>query len=362
MNTIELPNITFNGGAILSLVATRLLCEDETEHEGAFGVQGEGLANDAIKLGGVFTTAMGAGGEPRQFRIAGQNLGDNYEDGRLVNMEIELGRFFISGDQHLPTVCNAMIFLVEDDWGGTNWDSAVRSVIDTTSGALRSGVTSAVSAAAATLIGTSAGALAGPIGAGIGALAGLAVAAIADGVKNTESDIFPALDTMITVNSIGQRTSQVQHLRFAGHGGQYLLTLEWRLRPLPQRMRRVALQASNGSFVGAHGDRLRPLSANRPQVREWETFGLLELSNSNVALMSYFGDFVVADGGGGSTVSANRPEVLGWETFNMRPANGGVSFRTASGNFLMAENGGGNGLNAVSRQAAQWETFTMVPA
>jgi hypothetical protein len=132
MNRIELPAITFNGGAILSLVATRLLCEDETEHDGL----GEGVANDAIRLGGLFTTAMGTGGEPRQAMIAGHNLGNNYEDGRLLNMELELGRFFIPGEQQLPTVCNAMIFLVEEDWGGTNWDGAVRGVIDNASGAL----------------------------------------------------------------------------------------------------------------------------------------------------------------------------------------------------------------------------------
>jgi hypothetical protein len=77
----------------------------------------------------------------------------------------------------------------------------------------------------------------------------------------------------------------------------------------------IALRAYNGQYVCAEGGGGRELIANRDWVREWETFGLIDLGNNNVALRAYNGQYVCAEWGGGRELIDNRDWVREWETF-----------------------------------------------
>lgn len=355
------PVIDFaSGGAVLTLHATRLLCEDETEHEGFWPFEGEGIANDAMRMGGVVTTQVGPSGEPRQCSIVPQDLGSDYQDNRAFSFDKELYRAYVGVSTPRPFAAHGLILLVEEDWGGLNWDAAVKDVIDGVATVLKSGVGTAVGAAVGAGVGSTLGPIGTGIGAGAGALVGWVIGEIADAVGKTESDIFPPGETSFMIGTELRRFSFVDHLRFTGHGGRYLLTVEWRLRTLPHRVEKIALQAHNGQFVVAEGGGKLQLMANRAHIREWETFGLIRLTSNRVALLAINGDYVAAEDGGGRELIANRPLIREWETFRLEEVGGDrVALRAHNGQYVAAENGGGRELvaNRVRRDA--WETFRL---
>ncbi|BDM83767.1 fascin domain-containing protein [Acaryochloris marina] len=354
------PAINFNGGMIMTLHATKLLCEDETEHEGVWPFEGEFIANDAMRLSGIVTTQAGPEGEPIQCQITPQNLGNDYQDGRSFNFDRELARTFISNNSQLPVASHALLMLVEEDWGGLDWDNAVKTIVDGVGEALKSGVAAGVGAAVGAGIGSSVGPIGTAIGTGLGAFAGFVTGEIAAAIKKTESDIFPAQETSFMVGTRPIRTSQIVYLRFEGHGGRYLLTLEWRVRPLPSGIERIGLQADNGDFVVAEGGGGRQLLANRPHLRSWETFGLIRLTSDRVALLAINGDFVAAEGGGGRELVANRPWIREWETFRLEELSGNrVALRASNGQYVAAEGGGGRELVANRPRRGPWETFRL---
>ncbi|MDJ0616414.1 MAG: Vps62-related protein [Calothrix sp. MO_192.B10] len=77
----------------------------------------------------------------------------------------------------------------------------------------------------------------------------------------------------------------------------------------------IALKANNGQFVTAEGGGGKELLANRDIIGSWETFELIDLSNSRIALKANNGQFVTAEGGGGKELLANRDIIGSWETF-----------------------------------------------
>lgn len=354
------PVIDFNGGAVLTLHITRLLCEDETEHEGFWPFQGEGIANDAMRLGGVVTFQVGASGIPQQCELQPQDLGNDYQDNTAVSLDREIYRAYITASGRRPFAAHALILLVEEDWGGLEWDDTVKKVIEGVGTALKSGVSAAVGAAVGAGVGTTLGPIGTAIGTGVGAFAGWVVGEISNAVKSTQSDVFPPGETSFMIGSDLQPASFTQHLRFQGHGGQYLLTVEWRLRLLPKQVEKVAFQAHNGQFVVAPGGGRTMLMAMSPKIQAWETFGLIRLTSNRVALMASNGDFVCAENGGGRELVANRPHIREWETFRLEDLGGNqVALRANNGQYVAAENGGGLNLVANRVNRSIWETFTM---
>lgn len=245
-----------------------------------------------------------------------------------------------------------------------NWDAGVKSAIDSIGNDLRSGVSAAVTAAVGAGIGSSVGPLGTVIGAGAGALAGLLINEITAAVRSMESDVFPPQETSFIVGTLeanNQRiTTHTVQRRFTGHGGRYRLTLEWRLRGLPTRVERIALQAGNGQYVSAEGGGGRQLVATRPHIRSWETFGLIRLPGDRVALLAINGDYVAASGGGGRELVANRAELRGPSQFRLEDlGNGQVALRAPNGQYVTAVGGGGRELVANGSSRGRAETFRL---
>jgi hypothetical protein len=133
---------------------------------------------------------------------------------------------------------------------------------------------------------------------------------------------------------------------------------------------RIALRANNGQFVVAEGGGGGPVNANRNQIGPWETFTVVDRTQSqpqppsqgrNVALRANNERFVSAEGGGGRELVANRRERGPWETFRLidRGRNQ-VALQANNGQFVSAEGGGGRPLVANRTQIGPWETFTLV--
>jgi hypothetical protein len=122
----------------------------------------------------------------------------------------------------------------------------------------------------------------------------------------------------------------------------------------------VALRAHNGQYVVAEGGGGRELRADRPGVREWETFKLIELGGSRVALRANDGSYVAAEGGGGGPLVANRRDIRAWETFErIDLGENRIALRASNGQFVVAEDGGGGPVLANRDLRQAWETFTL---
>ena len=222
-------------GKRLSLHITKLTCIDETEHEGIWPVEGEGIANDAIRLTCAVTTRIGVEAEPSQCRTETMNLGDNYQDSRSFVLDREVAALFIPEGSPYPVTMNVIFLLGEEDWGGENWDREVKEVVRVAGVAASRGVASLTAAGVGGAIGTALG----PVGAAVGAAVGAIVGAIVDGLTSAihalESDIFTPQDLSLVLHSpeasfAGAAPDRLTgHLDFQGHGGQYRLTYEWRL-------------------------------------------------------------------------------------------------------------------------------------
>jgi hypothetical protein len=104
----------------------------------------------------------------------------------------------------------------------------------------------------------------------------------------------------------------------------------------------------------AHGG----IHADRDAVGDWERFIMVNLGSSDhIALLSWQGLFS-AQGGGGGDVYANRPQVKQWETWTLIVnQDRTISFRTFNGHFLTAINGGGSYCLADRTAIGNWERF-----
>jgi hypothetical protein len=95
----------------LKLIITRVRCVDETEHEGAWPFEGEGIANDRIDLGAINIAPNG-----RTTRFAPQMVSDNFEDNREFVWNREIARFDLSS-QTYPANYASTITISEIDYG-----------------------------------------------------------------------------------------------------------------------------------------------------------------------------------------------------------------------------------------------------
>lgn len=253
---------------MLSLYVTNLLCEDESEHEGVWPFQGEGIANDAIRLSTMITVKRGIQ-EPIQEQLPVLNLGNNYQDGTNVALNQQIYSIPLNSLEDYPIAVSAVMVLGEEDWGG-NFDAQVRNTITEIAQQAKSAVSAAVTTAAGGLIGASFGSFGGPIGIGIGAAAGALISLLAEGVNSLESDVWPPEDIALVVTADAKSTVHSGQIlfrdkpNFRNLGGQYRLTYEWRLEGseasieanwqlVPGKLKQVSANA-NGEVWGVNAN------------------------------------------------------------------------------------------------------------
>jgi Fascin domain len=347
---------------LVSLVATNLLCIDETEHEGVWPFIGEGIANDAIRLSALVTTQLGAEAAEQQAQTATKNLGDNYQDRTSVALNEEIFSARISSQDQYPAAFNAVLTLGEEDWGG-NFDGNVRQIISRISEEAKGAVSTAVTSAVGGAIGTAFGPLGTLIGSGIGAAAGAVISLITDGINSLESDVFPPEDLSIVIAADAPPVTYSGSIifkdkpNFRSLGGQYQLTYEWHVWSVSS----VALKAANGQYMCAENSGGQAVVANRDRIGPWETFELINLAGNKVALKVANGQYVCAENSGGQEVVANRDRIGPWETFELiNLAGNKVALKAANGQYVCAENSGGQEVVANRDRIGPWETFELI--
>jgi hypothetical protein len=130
----------------------------------------------------------------------------------------------------------------------------------------------------------------------------------------------------------------------------------------------IRLRASNGMYVsadlGATGEQLGVLIANRPEPGAWETFAVEDLGEGKMALRAANGRVVCADRAKGGRLQANRDQIGDWETFELLSFNDqNKVLRTMDGFYVCADQsleGAANAtLTADRKEAGEWETFVI---
>src|SRR4051812_49294431 len=137
------------------------------------------------------------------------------------------------------------------------------------------------------------------------------------------------------------------------------------------------VQTGNGRYWSAKGGGGGAIDATPTQAGRWEMFSLIpaepdatEISSGRpVGMRAENGMYLSAENGGGSVLNANRPWLRDWETFYPEKIAGqsgdaivtgdSVHFRTINGNYICAEGNGGGEVNATRPAAAEWETFRL---
>lgn len=104
-------------GRLFKLSLKKVVCVDETEHEGIWPFQGEGMANDHVLLNAI-TIVENSSGASKEYRSRRIDLGDNYEDGRKVNMNKPVAWAYVSDEEKHPVAINVGFFLIEEDYAG----------------------------------------------------------------------------------------------------------------------------------------------------------------------------------------------------------------------------------------------------
>ena len=99
--------------------------------------------------------------------------------------------------------------------------------------------------------------------------------------------------------------------------------------------RMIYLKAANGKYVCADEGRNNIVIADRTEAAGWETFSLLNLSDSTCAIRSQANRYFSAELGMNNEVTASRNGVAGWEMFTMIQLDGEhVAFKAANGKYL----------------------------
>src|SRR5262245_22630662 len=120
---------------------------------------------------------------------------------------------------------------------------------------------------------------------------------------------------------------------------------------------KYSLRAANGDYLCAEFGGGVHLSANRKEVRDWETF-LFEDVGDGVTIRTHSGHFVCAEPSG--VVIANRTDAGAWERWEVVDLGGGgtvIALKSHHGAFLCAELGGGGAVVANRPGIGGWETF-----
>jgi hypothetical protein len=207
-----------------SLVVTSVRCVDETEHEGFAFVQGEGLANDAMRLKAL-STWQKEGQAVEQGQTAVLDLGSNYQDGTVVPMNLEVAKVRLAAADRLPMSVTVGFVLLEEDWFGdaAGIETAVRGYADATRT-----VHGTLSAILAKVPGVGF-----QIGSIIGGVASELEPAIANAVLAAANDVFPLTDVSIVIpdrNAPFAPGAETGTLRFVAHGGEYEISYAWRMQ------------------------------------------------------------------------------------------------------------------------------------
>ncbi|GAA4443192.1 hypothetical protein GCM10023188_43760 [Pontibacter saemangeumensis] len=209
-----------------SLVITSVRCVDETEHEGVWPFEGEGVANEAMRLK-VVTTSQKTGQPVEQQTTPPQglsDLGSNYQDGTVVPMELVVANVELAANDSLPMSISAGFFLIEEDWLGDL--SGIEEAIREYAKATRE-VHGTLSAIISQIPGTG-----WQKGSKIGAVASVLEPAIANAVLAAANDVFPLSDVSIVVpdrNAPFGSGAESSVLHFVGHGGEYEISYLWRV-------------------------------------------------------------------------------------------------------------------------------------
>jgi hypothetical protein len=115
--------------------------------------------------------------------------------------------------------------------------------------------------------------------------------------------------------------------------------------------RKVSITNFHGRPLTAEGN--GTVSWNRPWIREWETFEMIEVGTDKVAFKSHHGLYLSAQPHG--TLECNRGAILAWEMFQIVPAAaGGSAFRTCHGYYVCVTP---HGLCEPRLLVHEWETF-----
>jgi len=257
----QVPRIgRHESGRRLSLHLVRLTCLDETEHEGVWPIEGEGIANDAIRLTCAATTRIGVEAEPLQCRTETMNLGDNYEDNRSVILNREVAALFIPSTSSYPVTMNVVFLLGEEDWGGANWVKEVKEVVKVIGTASSKGVATLTATGVGGAIGSSLGPVGTAVGAAVGAIVGAVIDGLTSAIQAMESDVFPPQDLSLFLQSPDARFEGaspdrlIGHLDFIGHGGHYRLTYEWRFQRVNSLPTRSGMRHLLHWYNGDRGD------------------------------------------------------------------------------------------------------------
>ncbi|NGO75854.1 hypothetical protein G6045_09240 [Streptomyces sp. YC504] len=196
----------------LELRIHKVQCLDETSE----------LGKDEIHLGGTSIDESGDTKKVSAFKVRSFNTGD-------VQTYTPPKRFtFFSLTESTVTFPKSYfvtLVLAEVDWGG---------LADFLNGLLEK-VKAKVVAAVAAAIGGAIGSPGGPVGIAIGIAVGYAVTQIFEFLKNLWGDeVFKPITVSTVIPSLtsrwaGQDNSSDRSVEYAGHGGRYRLTYDWRM-------------------------------------------------------------------------------------------------------------------------------------
>jgi hypothetical protein len=199
-------------------------CVDETEHEGVFPFEGEGIANDAMRLKALFMTED-SNAQLTELRTPMFDLGSNYQDGTTIGMELRVGTVDVLAAQTFPVAVNVALFLIEEDYFGDI--SGIEGAISGYAEAAK--VTHGL---LSTIVGLFPGA-SSKIASGIGKIASVVEPLIAGLVLSGGNDLFPPQDISLLLPSFDVTLAPTDVrgiIDFVGHGGHYQLTYEWHVR------------------------------------------------------------------------------------------------------------------------------------
>jgi hypothetical protein len=124
---------------------------------------------------------------------------------------------------------------------------------------------------------------------------------------------------------------------------------------------KVALRVEDGTYVGAAGGGGGLLMAVSKNIKEWETFFMIEQAGGKVNLKAHNGQYVSAEGGGGGRLSAGNSFAGAFETFELIDlGNHKVALQTHDGHFVSSQRGEGRELVADRTVMRDPEVFFLV--
>lgn len=214
-------------GRLFTLKLKRVVCVDETEHEGFWFIGGEGLANDHMLLNAI-AVVENSSGVDREYRSRRFDLGDNYEDGREKTMDRAVAWTYVSDEERHPVAVNVGLFLIEEDYAkdmSKDTEEAFRTYAKVAKDA--HGIGSLVFSA---IPGKT-----GKIGSVASKVASIVEPLITKAIADMANDFFPVQDISLRIEDPSaelDREDERVVVRFTDTkiGGTYDLHFEWEVR------------------------------------------------------------------------------------------------------------------------------------